>query len=52
MPDQTFRVFTTTSIIDVTASTPTAARAEVKKQNPRANIVKVKVVREPERSDA
>lgn len=52
MSDQTFRVFTTTTIIDVTADDPKAARAEVKRQNPRANIVKVKVVREPERSDA
>lgn len=45
MSDQTFRVFTTTSEYDILASSPAAARSEVKKRNPRANITKVKVVR-------
>lgn len=52
MSEQTFRVFTTTSIIDVKADDPRDARAKVKKDNPRANIVKVKVARDCERADA
>ena len=50
MSDQKFRVFTTTTIIDVSASDPRAARAKVKKDNPRANIVKVKLARETEKA--
>lgn len=42
---QTFRVFTTTREIDIEAESPKDARAEVKRRDPRANIIKVKVVR-------
>lgn len=41
-----FRVFTLSASFDVEADNPTEARAAMKKDHPRAKVVKVKVVRD------